>query len=66
MANFALKECWRKLRARDSQPCGNPAGADAGWKRGGVPFTQGPLFYMLRNHFYIGEVNFKGEILPGP
>ncbi len=34
--------------------------------RGGVPFTQGPLFYMLRNRFYIGEVTFKGEILPGP
>ncbi|WP_319798206.1 recombinase family protein [Nitrobacter sp.] len=34
--------------------------------RGGVPFTQGPLFYMLRNRFYIGEVTFKGEILSGP
>ena len=34
--------------------------------RGGVPFTQGPLFYMLRNRFYIGEVAFKGDILPGP
>jgi hypothetical protein len=34
--------------------------------RGGVPFTQGPLFYMLRNRFYIGEVTFKGEVLPGP
>jgi DNA invertase Pin-like site-specific DNA recombinase len=33
--------------------------------RGGVPFTQGPLFYMLRNRFYIGEVLFKGEICPG-
>jgi site-specific DNA recombinase len=30
-----------------------------------VPFTQGPLFSMLRNHFYLGEVKFKGEILPG-
>ena len=37
-----------------------------GATRGGVPFTQGPLFYMLRNRFYIGEVLFKGEILPGP
>jgi site-specific DNA recombinase len=37
-----------------------------GATRGGVPFTQGPLFYMLRNRFYIGEVDFKGEILPGP
>jgi hypothetical protein len=34
--------------------------------RGGVPFTQGPLFYILRNRFYIGEVVYKGEICPGP
>jgi DNA invertase Pin-like site-specific DNA recombinase len=37
-----------------------------GNQRGGVPFTQGPLFYILRNRFYIGEVVFKGEICPGP
>ena len=35
----------------------------SGGTRGGVPFTQGPLFYMLRNRFYLGEVKFKGEIL---
>ena len=29
-------------------------------------FTQGPLFYMLRNRFYVGEVRFKNEICPGP
>jgi DNA invertase Pin-like site-specific DNA recombinase len=34
--------------------------------RGGVPFTQGPLFYILRNRFYIGEVVYKGEVFPGP
>ena len=34
--------------------------------KGGVAFTQGPLFYMLRNRFYIGEVRFKGEICPAP
>jgi site-specific DNA recombinase len=34
--------------------------------RGGVHFTQGPLFYMLRNHFYVGEVRYKNEIYPGP
>jgi len=37
-----------------------------GATRGGVPFTQGSLFYILRNRFYVGEINFKGEILPGP
>jgi DNA invertase Pin-like site-specific DNA recombinase len=37
-----------------------------GTTRGGVPFTQGPLFYILRNRFYLGEVAYKGEIHPGP
>ena len=37
-----------------------------GETRGGVVFTQGPLFYMLRNRFYIGEVRYKNEICPGP
>jgi site-specific DNA recombinase len=37
-----------------------------GSTRGGIPFTQGPLFYMLRNRFYIGEVVYKAEICPGP
>ena len=32
---------------------------------GGIPFTRGPLSHLLRNRFYIGEVLFKGEILPG-
>jgi site-specific DNA recombinase len=32
---------------------------------GGIPFTRGPLAHLLRNPFYIGEVAFKGEALPG-
>ena len=32
---------------------------------GGIPFTRGPLAHFLRNRFYIGEVIFKGEVLPG-
>lgn len=32
---------------------------------GGIPFTRGPLAYLLRNRFYIGEVRYKGEIFPG-
>jgi site-specific DNA recombinase len=36
-----------------------------GGTRGGIPFQRGTLFYLLRNRFYIGEVGYKGEILPG-
>jgi hypothetical protein len=32
---------------------------------GGIPFTRGSLAHLLRNRFYIGEVVFKGEVLPG-
>ncbi len=32
---------------------------------GGIPFSRGPLAHFLRNRFYIGEVVFKGEVLPG-
>src|SRR5438874_4504114 len=33
--------------------------------RGGVLFERGSLFYLLRNRFYIGEIKYKSEILPG-
>jgi site-specific DNA recombinase len=33
---------------------------------GGIPFTRGPLSYLLRNRFFVGEVAYKGEVLPGP
>jgi DNA invertase Pin-like site-specific DNA recombinase len=36
-----------------------------GVTRGGVFFGRGSLFYLLRNRFYIGEVKYKDEILPG-
>jgi site-specific DNA recombinase len=36
-----------------------------GANRGGVLFGRGSLFYLLRNRFYIGEVKYKDEILPG-
>ena len=36
-----------------------------GATRGGIVFGRGSLFYLLRNRFYIGEVKYKEEILPG-
>jgi site-specific DNA recombinase len=36
-----------------------------GVTRGGIPFGRGTLYYVLSNHFYIGEVKYKNEILPG-
>src|ERR1700678_2235766 len=36
-----------------------------GATRGDIPFQRGTLFYLLRNRFYIGEVKYKGDILPG-
>jgi site-specific DNA recombinase len=36
-----------------------------GATRGGIPFGRGALYYVLNNHFYIGEVKYKNEILPG-
>ena len=37
----------------------------SGQKIGGIAFARGALAHVLRNRFYIGEVAFKGEILPG-
>jgi hypothetical protein len=36
-----------------------------GATRGGVLFGRGSLFYLLRNRFYVGEVKYREEILPG-
>jgi hypothetical protein len=33
--------------------------------RGGIPFGRGMLSHLLRNRFFVGEVAYKGEILPG-
>ena len=53
---------------RDLKRQGHPNKAKAprnGATRGGILFERGSLFYLLRNRFYIGEVKYKGEILPG-
>jgi site-specific DNA recombinase len=37
----------------------------SGKTRGGIPFGRGALCYFLRNRFFIGEVKYRGEMLPG-
>lgn len=32
---------------------------------GGIPFGRGSLLQLLRNRFFIGEVVYRGEVLPG-
>src|SRR5947209_4784689 len=53
----------RDLRERNIRTKERPLATGA--TRGGVAFGRGSLFYLLRNRFYIGEVKYKDEILPG-
>jgi site-specific DNA recombinase len=53
----------RDLRKRDIRTKSRLLATGA--TRGGVLFGRGSLFYLLRNRFYIGEVKYKDEILPG-
>jgi site-specific DNA recombinase len=53
----------RDLRTKDIRTKRRPLAS--GSIRGGVPFERGSLYYLLRNRFYIGEVTYKKEILPG-
>jgi site-specific DNA recombinase len=37
----------------------------SGAVRGGIPFSNGPLAYLLRNRMYLGEVMHHGRTYPG-
>src|SRR5499427_2073693 len=58
-----INELVRDLRAKNI--CTKAKTFSTRKTRGGIPFGRGALSYFLRNGFLIGEVKYKGEILPG-
>jgi site-specific DNA recombinase len=59
----SVNELLRNLRDRDIRTKSRLLSTGA--TRGGIPFGRGALYYLLSNRFYIGEVKYKDEILPG-
>ena len=59
----SVNELLRDLRERDIRTKSRLLSTGA--TRGGIPFGRGTLYYLLSNRFYIGEVKYKDEILPG-
>jgi site-specific DNA recombinase len=59
----SVNELVRDLRERNARTKARKL--STGRTRGGVLFGRGTLYYLLSNHFYIGEVKYKNEILPG-
>lgn len=59
----SVNELVRDLKARNVRT--RLQQLSTGRTRGGIPFGRGTLFWLLGNRFYIGEVKYKNEILPG-
>jgi site-specific DNA recombinase len=59
----SVNELVRDLRERNIRTKARQL--STGVTRGDIPFGRGALYYLLSNHFYIGEVKYKNEILPG-
>jgi site-specific DNA recombinase len=59
----SVNELLRDLTERDVRTKSRLLSTGA--TRGGIPFGRGALYYLLSNRFYIGEVKYKDEILPG-
>jgi site-specific DNA recombinase len=58
-----VNELVRDLRERNIRTKSRKL--STGRTRGGILFGRGALQYLLSNHFYVGEVKYKNEILPG-
>jgi site-specific DNA recombinase len=59
----SVNELVRDLRERNIRT--KTRQLSTGATRGGIPFGRGALYYLLGNRFYVGEVKYKNEVLPG-
>jgi site-specific DNA recombinase len=59
-----INELARDLKAKNIRTKARTL-TTTGKTRGGIPFGRGTLSHFLRNRFFIGEVSYKGEVLPG-
>jgi site-specific DNA recombinase len=59
-----INELVRDLRAKNVCTKARTL-STTGKTRGGISFGRGALSHLLRNRFFIGEVTYKGEVLPG-
>jgi site-specific DNA recombinase len=59
----SVNELLRDLRERNIRTKAKLL--STGTTRGGILFGRGTLYHVLSNRFYIGEVKYKDEILPG-
>src|SRR6516162_1772245 len=59
-----INELVRDLRAKNICTKARTL-STTGKTRGGIPFGRGTLSHLLRNRFFIGEVTYRGEVLPG-
>src|ERR1700674_3395636 len=64
-SNSAASTSWSGISANATSRRNSRSSLRAQHTRGGIPFGRGALYYLLSNHFYIGEVKYKNEILPG-
>jgi DNA invertase Pin-like site-specific DNA recombinase len=60
----SINELVRDLRAKTICTKARTLGT-TGKTRGGIPFGRGTLSHLLRNRFFISEVSYKGQVLPG-
>ena len=66
LSRFAFKRGQVRISA-SGQRTSAPRREPSAWARPaeGIPFGRGALSNFLRNRFFIGEVKYRGEILPG-